>query len=99
MVIRRSGLRSKPLRFDIRIDARVKAVVLGTGGLGRIITLELAAERGVDEMVIVDNRGDRSRRLKRLGKAAVLTALESDVTDAAGLRRSLACAGGARDRS
>jgi len=89
-VIRRSGLRSKPLRFDIRIDARVKAVVLGTGGLGRIITLELAAERGVDEMVIVDKRGDRSRALKSLGKAADLTALESDVTDADGLRRILA---------
>jgi len=68
----------------------VKAVVLGTGGLGRIVTLELAAERGVDEMVIVDKRGDRSRALKSLGKAADLTALESDVTDADGLRRILA---------
>ena len=56
-------MRSKPLRLDIRIDARVKAVVLGTGGLGRIITLELAADPRVDEMVIVDKRGDRSRAL------------------------------------
>jgi saccharopine dehydrogenase (NAD+, L-lysine-forming) len=83
-------LRSKPLRLDIRIDARVKAVVLGTGGLGRIITVELAADRGVDEMVIVDKRGDRSRALKSLGKAADITAIESDVTDADGLRRILA---------
>src|SRR2546428_2467747 len=41
-------------------------------------------------MVIVDKRGDRSRALKSLGKAADLTALESDVTDADGLRRILA---------
>src|SRR2546430_16130794 len=89
MVIRRSGLRSKPLRFDIRIDARVKAVVLGTGGLGRIITLELAADPRVDDMVIVDKRGDRSRALESLGKAADLTALESRVTHAGGVRRPL----------
>jgi len=59
----------------------VKAAVLGTGGLGRIITLELAADRRVDEIVIVDKRGDRSRALQSLGKTASLTALEADVTD------------------
>src|SRR5437667_7440200 len=73
-----------------RFDARVKAAVLGTGGLGRIITLELAADRRVDEIVIVDKRGDRSRALQSLGKTASLTALEADVTQADALRRILA---------
>ncbi|TLZ81864.1 MAG: hypothetical protein E6K03_09080 [Methanobacteriota archaeon] len=67
----------------------MKAAVLGTGGLGRIITLELAADRRVDEIVIVDKRGDRSRALQSLGKTASLTALEADVTDAAALHRIL----------
>jgi saccharopine dehydrogenase (NAD+, L-lysine-forming) len=67
----------------------VKAAVLGTGGLGRIITLELAADRRVDEIVIVDKRGDRSRALQSLGKTASLTALEADVTNADELRRVL----------
>ena len=68
----------------------MKAAVLGTGGLGRIITLELAADRRVDEIVIVDKRGDRSRALQSLGKTASLTALEADVTQADALRRILA---------
>ena len=68
----------------------MKAAVLGTGGLGRIITLELAADRRVDEIVIVDKRGDRSRALQSLGKTASLTALEADVTHADALRRILA---------
>src|SRR5207249_11882432 len=73
-----------------RCDGRVKAAVLGTGGLGRIITLERAADRRVDEIVIVDKRGDRSRALQSLGKTASLTALEADVTQAEALRRILA---------
>ena len=68
----------------------MKAAVLGTGGLGRIITLELAADRRVDEIVIVDKRGDRSRALQSLGKTASLTALEADVTQTDALRRILA---------
>jgi len=81
---------SKLLRTQSRFDTRVKAAVLGTGGLGRIITLELAADRRVDEIVIVDKRGDRSRALQSLGKTASLTALEADVTDGAALHRILA---------
>src|SRR3989441_1791365 len=81
---------SKPLRRPSRFVARVKAAVLGTGGLGRIITLELAADRRVDEIVIIDKRGDRSRALQSLGKTASLTALEADVTDPAALHRILA---------
>ncbi len=68
----------------------MKAAVLGTGGLGRILTLELASDRRVDEIVIVDKRGDRSRALKSLGKTTELTALEADVTDADAMRRILA---------
>ncbi|MGI0149775.1 MAG: hypothetical protein ACREDF_09635 [Thermoplasmata archaeon] len=42
----------------------MQVALLGTGGLGRIITLELAADSRVDEIVIADKRGDRSRDLK-----------------------------------
>src|SRR3989449_3493667 len=89
-MVGKSRTGSKLLRPHSRFDARVKAAVLGTGGLGRIITLELAADRRVDEIVIVDKRGDRSRALQSLGKTASLTALEADVTDPAALHRILA---------
>ena len=68
----------------------MQAAVLGTGGLGRIITLELASDPRVDEIVIADKRGDRSRALKSLGKTATLQALEADVKDPYALRRVLA---------
>jgi len=67
----------------------VQAAVLGTGGLGRIITLELASDPRVDEIVIADKRGDRSRALKSLGKTAAIQAIEADVTDPYALRRVL----------
>src|SRR5207247_8695288 len=56
----------------------------------RIITLELASDPRVDEIVIADKRGDRSRALKSLGKTATLQALEADVKDPYALRRVLA---------
>lgn len=68
----------------------MQVAVLGTGGLGRIITLELASDARVHEIVIADKRGDRSRALKSLGKLAAVEALEADVTDPAALRRVLA---------
>ena len=68
----------------------MQAAILGTGGLGRIITLELASDPRVDEIVIADKRGDRSRALKSLGKTATLQALEADVKDPYALRRVLA---------
>jgi len=68
----------------------VQAAVLGTGGLGRILTLELASDSRVDEIVIADKRGDRSRALKSLGKRAAIEAVEADVTDPIALRRVLA---------
>src|SRR3989449_11460354 len=89
-MVGKSRTGSKLLRTQSRFDTRVKAAVLGTGGLGRIITLELAADRRVDEIVIIDKRGDRSRALQSLGKTASLTALEADVTDGAALHRILA---------
>jgi saccharopine dehydrogenase (NAD+, L-lysine-forming) len=67
----------------------VKAVVLGIGGLGRVIALELASDRHVDEIVIADKRGDRSRALKSIGKTADVTALEADVTDRSAMRKLL----------
>src|SRR5438105_3821782 len=76
--------RRPPLRCD------VQAVILGTGGLGRIITLELASDPRVEEIVIADKRGDRSRALKSLGKTATIQALEADVKDPYALRRVLA---------
>lgn len=68
----------------------MKVAVLGTGGLGRIITLELASDQRVSEIVLVDKRGDRSRALKTLGKAATISAVEADVTDRGAMRRVLA---------
>ena len=78
---------SKLLRYERRIEQAVKVAVLGTGGLGRIIAVELASDPRVEEIVIADKRGDRSRALKSLGRAAAVTALEADVTDPEALRR------------
>ena len=68
----------------------MQVAVLGTGGLGRILTLELASDSRVDEIVIADKRGDRSRALKSLGKRAAIEAVEADVTDPNALHRVLA---------
>src|SRR2546427_12328570 len=88
-MVGKSRTGSKLLRPHSRFDARMKAAVLGTGGLGRMSTPEPAADRRVDEIVIVDKRGDRSRALQSLGKTASLTALEADVMDGNALRRIL----------
>jgi saccharopine dehydrogenase (NAD+, L-lysine forming) len=67
----------------------VKVAVLGAGGLGRIIALELASDRRVSELLLVDRRGDRSRALKSLGRSARVTAIEADVSQTASLREIL----------
>ena len=67
----------------------MKAAILGAGGLGRTIALELASDRRVSEIVLLDRRGDRSRALQSIGRNVAVTALQADVTDAAGLRRAL----------
>ena len=82
-------MRSKLLSRPPRIESVVRAVVLGAGGLGRILTVELAADPRIDSVVIADKRGDRARALKVLGNASSLEAVEADVTDAASLRRVL----------
>ncbi len=64
----------------------MKVAVLGAGGLGRIIALELASDRRISELLLVDRRGDRSRALKSLGRSATVTALEADVSQAEKLR-------------
>src|SRR3990170_638913 len=72
------------------IGQPMKAVVLGAGGLGRTIALELAADRRVNEVVIVDRRGDRARALQSIGRNVSVTALQVEVSDPASLRRALA---------
>lgn len=67
----------------------MRAVVLGAGGLGRILTLELASDPRIDKVVVADKRGDRARALKVLAKASALDAVEADVTDPTALRAVL----------
>ena len=57
----------------------MKVALLGIGGLGRILALELAADRRVTELVLVDKKGDRSRALKSIGRSAAITPLQADV--------------------
>lgn len=68
----------------------MRVVVLGVGGLGRIIALELASDPRVTELILADHRGERSRALRPIGRTAVTRALELDVRDANLLRRTLA---------
>jgi len=68
----------------------VQVAVLGCGGKGRIIALELASDPRIDEIVIADRRGDRARALTPLGRASTLRALDVDVTDATALHKVLA---------
>src|SRR3990170_5941289 len=67
----------------------MKAAVLGAGGLGRTIALELSADRRVSEIVLMDRRGDRSRALQSIGRTVPISALQADVTDGATVRRAL----------
>ncbi len=57
----------------------MKVALLGVGGLGRILALELASDRRVTELVLVDKKGDRAKALKSIGRAAAITALQADV--------------------
>jgi len=67
----------------------MKAAVLGAGGLGRTIAIELAADPDVKEIAVVDKRGARSRTLQSIGRASTVRALEADVLDAAKIRTIL----------
>lgn len=67
----------------------MKVAVLGVGGLGRIIALELAMEPRVTELVLADVRGDRSRALRSIGRTAAVRALQVDVTNPLSLGEAL----------
>jgi saccharopine dehydrogenase-like NADP-dependent oxidoreductase len=67
----------------------VKAAVLGVGGLGRIIALELASDPGVEELVLGDVRGDRSKALRSIGRTAAVRPLQLDVGNPVALREAL----------
>jgi len=67
----------------------MRAAVLGAGGFGRTVVLELAADPRVSDIVVLDRRGDRSRTLSAIGRGSAVTALQGDVADAAALRRVL----------
>ncbi len=67
----------------------MKVAVLGVGGLGRVIALELAAEPRVQELVLGDLRGDRSRALKSIGRTASVHPLQVDVTNPLSLHDAL----------
>lgn len=54
--------------------------MLGVGGLGRTVALELAADQRVRELVLVDRKGERSRALRPIAKTAEVTALQVDVS-------------------
>lgn len=53
--------------------------MLGIGGLGRVIALELASAPHVTDLVLVDKRGDRSKAMSAIGRAVTITALARDV--------------------
>ena len=67
----------------------MRVAVLGAGGFGRTVVLELAADPRVSEIVVLDRRGDRSKTLASVGRGSSVTALQGDVTDPTDLRRIL----------
>ena len=67
----------------------MKVAVLGVGGLGRIIALELAADPQVQKIVLADVRGERSKALRSIGRTAVVQPLQVDVSNPLGLREAL----------
>ena len=68
----------------------MKVAVLGIGGLGRILALELASDARVTELVLADKRGDRSKALKSIGRTTTVRPLQVDVTQPGPLRDALA---------
>ncbi len=67
----------------------MKVAILGVGGLGRIIALELAADPRIQELVLADKRGDRSRALKSIGRTAAVRPVQADVSRPETLREVL----------
>lgn len=73
---------------DHHADA-VKVAVLGIGGLGRIVALELASDARVTELLLADKRGDRSKALKSIGHGAAVQPVQLDVAEPGPLRDAL----------
>lgn len=67
----------------------MKVAVLGIGGLGRILALELASDPRVTELVLADKRGDRSKALKSIGRSAAVRPMQVNVTEPGPLRDAL----------
>ncbi len=67
----------------------MKVAVLGIGGLGRILALELASDPRVTELVLADRRGDRSKALKSIGRGASVRPIQADVSDPKPLKEAL----------
>jgi len=67
----------------------MRAAVLGAGGLGRIACLELASDKRVSEIVVLDRKRGRSQTLQLIRGHAGITAVEGDVTDPTTLKRVL----------
>ncbi len=68
----------------------MKVALLGVGGLGRILALELASDPRVTELVLVDRKGDRSKALKSIGRSAAIVPMQADVSKGELLRPFLA---------
>ena len=68
----------------------MKVAILGIGGLGRTIALELAADTRVKELVLADKRGDRSKALRSIGHGTLVRPLAVDVSNPLALREALA---------
>lgn len=71
------------------LESVVKVAVLGIGGLGRILALELASDPRITELVLADKRGDRSKALKSIGRTTAVRSLQVDVTQPGPLRDAL----------
>jgi saccharopine dehydrogenase (NAD+, L-lysine-forming) len=71
------------------VESDVKVAILGVGGLGRVVALELASDPRVQELVLVDKRGDRSKALKSIGHKATIRPLQGDVSNPTLLRTVL----------
>jgi len=68
----------------------VRAAILGVGGLGRTVALELASDRRVTELFLLDRKGERSKALQTIGRDAAVTAVTGDVMDPSRLLKVLA---------
>ncbi|MGQ0798460.1 MAG: hypothetical protein ACT4OI_11475, partial [Methanobacteriota archaeon] len=65
----------------------MRVAVLGVGGLGRTVALELASDPRITEILLVDRRGERSRTLQSIGRTAAGSAHAADVKDPVALGR------------